>query len=285
MGIALLAWWLARTPGLDPEQLPDHQPDLANGEAMFHAGGCASCHGSVDGGKPDGRRLGGGLEMPSPAGVFRVPNISPHMEDGIGTWSELDFLNAMLKGLAPDGSHYYPAFPYTSYARMKMADLLDLKAFLDTLPPVDAPSADHDLVFPYGFRWTLGLWKRMYLDSAPVVDVATDDAALVRGRYLVEGPGHCGECHTPRNFALAMDKSAWLTGAPLPEGEGKASNLAPTDAGIGQWSAADISYYLEAGVDPEFDVVGGPMVAVQENMARLSAADRDAIAAYLKALP
>ena len=150
---------------------------------------------------------------------------------------------------------------------------------------MDGASADHELGFPYRFRWTLGIWKRLYLDSGPVVEVPAGDEALARGRYLVEGPGHCGECHTPRNPALAMDKAAWLSGAPLPEGEGKASNLLPSSDGIGDWSADDIAYYLEAGVDPDFDVVGGPMVAVQENMAKLSAADREAIAAYLKALP
>lgn len=283
--VSAAAWWLAQTPALQESDLPGHAPDLANGELLFHAGGCASCHGSPAGESLDGNRLGGGLPLDSPVGRFHVPNISPHPQDGIGRWTPLEFVNAMQRGLAPDGSHYYPSFPYSSYARMTVADLLDLRAYLATLPAVTGRQPDHDLLWPYGFRWALGWWKRLYLDADPVIAVPADDARLVRGRYLVEGPGHCGECHTPRNFAWALDTRRWLAGAPLMEGKGKASKLSPTKDGLAKWSESDVAYYLETGVDPEFDVVGGPMVAVQENLARLSADDRAAIAAYLKALP
>lgn len=279
------AWWLTRPVGLSPDQVPDHVPDLANGERLFHAGGCASCHGRVVDGKPQRDVMAGGLEMTSPVGTFRVPNISSHPERGIGAWSDRAFLDAMQRGIAPDGRHYYPAFPYTSYARMSRTDLLDLKAWLDQLPADDNAVGDHDLAFPYSVRRGIGLWKRLYLDDAPVMDVDRDDAQLSLGRYLVEGPGHCAECHTPRNFAQALDTTRWLGGAPNPEGEGKVPNITPGRSSFADWSADDIVYYLEAGVDPEFDVVGGSMVAVQENMARLDASDREAIAAYLKALP
>ena len=168
---------------------------------------------------------------------------------------------------------------------MGREDLLDLKGFLDTLPVVANRPAGHELDFPYSFRRAIGLWKRLYLDPAPVKETQATDDRVARGRYLVEGPGHCGECHTPRNFAMAPDYSQWLAGAPLLEGKGKASNLSASDKGLGDWSVADIAYFLETGVDPDFDVVGGPMVKVQENMARLDAADREAIAAYLKSLP
>lgn len=284
-GLGLLAWYLARPQPLDVSDLPDHQPDPANGELMFHAGGCASCHGKVVEGEINGQVLAGGLELASPVGVFRAPNISPHVEDGIGGWTDLDFVNAMQLGIAPDGRHYYPSFPYTSYARMRVTDLLDLKAYLDSLPAISGWASGNELSLPFRMRWTLGLWKRVFLNPAPVIEIDTGDEQLARGRYLVEGPGHCGECHTPRNFAMAVDRSAWLAGAPLPEGEGKASNLTPTRDGLAGWPEDDLVYFLETGVDPDFDVVGGPMVAVQENMAKLSDADRQAIAAYLKALP
>ena len=180
---------------------------------MFHAGGCGSCHGREEEDNIDHDQLAGGIELPSPAGVFRAPNISPHAEDGIGAWSELDFVNAMQRGISPDGRHYYPSFPYTSYARMKITDLLDLKAYLDTLPAVQGRPGEHELSLIYGMRWTLGIWKRFFLDTSPVIEMEADDELLARGRYLVEGPGHCGECHTPRNFAMAMDHSAWLAGS------------------------------------------------------------------------
>lgn len=272
--------WLSRPDPLAAADLPDHQPDPANGELVFHAGGCASCHGGVAAGEPDPRLLSGGLELRSPFGVFRAPNISPDPAHGIGRWSALDFANAMLRGVAPDGRHYYPAFPYTSYARMSLADVLDLKAYLDTLPPVAAASPGHSLDFPFGWRRPLGLWKRLYLDPSPVLPVTAGDPLLQRGRYLVEGPGHCGECHTPRNRLGGPRREAWLSGAPGLEGEGKVPDI--TAQGLAGWSQGDVAYYLESGIDPEFDVVGGSMVKVQENMARLPASDRQAIAAYLK---
>ncbi|MEJ2535081.1 MAG: cytochrome c [Gammaproteobacteria bacterium] len=279
-----LLWWLSAPQGLPAA--PAHEPDLANGERLFNAGGCASCHGTLVDGEPDRERLGGGLELETPVGVFRAPNISPHDRDGIGAWSELEFLNAMLRGVAPSGRHYYPAFPYTSYTRMEPGDVLDLKAWIDQLPPVEGRVAGHELRFPFSVNRGLGLWKRLYLDPGPVATLAADaDPAVQRGRYLVEGPGHCGECHTPRNFASAPVTARWLAGAPSMTDEGKVPNLTPAADALGEWSAGDIAYYLESGIDPEFDVVGGEMVEVQENMARLPAEDRAAIAAYLKALP
>jgi mono/diheme cytochrome c family protein len=191
----------------------------------------------------------------------------------------------MQRGLAPDGRHLYPAFPYTSYARMQPQDVLDLWAYLLSLPPVDSEVAQHELRFPFMLRRGIGLWKRLHLDPAPVVALAGDDPQLERGRYLVEGAGHCGECHTPRDLTQGLRLDRWLAGAANPEGEGRVPDLSPHADGLGDWSAADIEYYLESGVDPDYDVVGGSMVAVQENMARLPAADRAAIAAYLKALP
>jgi mono/diheme cytochrome c family protein len=191
----------------------------------------------------------------------------------------------MLRGVSPDGRHYYPSFPYTSFTRMQPGDVADLWAFLGTLPAVAGRHPGPDLAFPYGFRRGLGLWKLAFLSDAPAVTVNTSDPAVARGQYLVEGPGHCGECHTPRNFAGALDDSRWLAGAPSPEGPGRVPNITGGEGGIGDWSAGDIAYLLESGFKPDFDTVGGSMVDVQKNLAMLPEADHDAIAAYLKAVP
>jgi len=264
--------------------------DPARGELVFWAGGCASCHAAQGAKGDDLLKLGGGLRLETPFGVFVAPNISPSDADGIGAWSLIDFGNAMTHGTSPDGRNYYPAFPYTSYARMSAGDLGDLYAFLKTVPAVDGKAPGHELGFPFNIRRGLGLWKRLFLDPSPVIAAPSTgmevDAELwARGRYLVEGPGHCGECHTARDLAGGLALAQWLGGAPAPTGEGRIPNITPVEGGFGSWSAADIAYYLESGFTPEYDSVGGEMVHVQENMARLPASDRDAIAAYLKAIP
>jgi mono/diheme cytochrome c family protein len=267
-------------------ELPVHTPDPKAGERIFDAGGCASCHAAKGAKGEDRLELGGGLELVTDFGTFRAPNISPDPETGIGGWSGADLVNAMLHGVSPEGVHYYPAFPYSSYARMRVEDVLDLKAFLDTLPPVRNSVADHSLGFPYNIRRGLGLWKQLYLDPSPVVALPRDAPADVQlGQYLVEGPGHCGECHTGRNAIGGPDRSHWLAGAPNPEGEGTIPNITSGPGGIGEWSEEDIVYSFESGFLPDFDTYGGSMVAVQENLARLRPEDRAAIAAYLKAAP
>lgn len=273
---------------IEVADLPDHTPDRTAGERIFWAGGCASCHASLVDGKrakgDDKLLLGGGLELETDYGVFRVPNISSHPGDGIGEWSLVEFVNAMQRGVSPDGRHYYPSFPYTSYARMPVEDVMDLKAFLETLPPVEGRIEPHSLGFPWSVRRGLGAWKRRYLDIDPL---ALPESATLedRGRLIVEGAGHCGECHTPRDRLGGLVRERWLAGAPNPEGEGRIPNITPGGKNISEWSAADIAYYLETGFTPDFDTVGGSMVAVQENAARLGDEDRAAIAAYLKALP
>lgn len=285
----LAGWWLTRPQALSAGDLPDHEPDPLAGEQVFWAGGCASCHATpVDGKRASGAarlRLGGGAELDTPYGVFRVPNISPHESDGIGRWSMPDFVNAMQRGVSPAGRHYYPSFPYTSYAKMNTEDVMDLKAYLDTLPPVPGHVEGHDLGFPWTVRRGIGLWKRFYLDDAPVAAIDSSDPVVARGQALVEGAGHCGECHTPRDRLGGLLADRWLAGAPAAEGGGRVPNITPAAKTLSGWSAGDISYYLESGFTPDFDTVGGTMVAVQENMAMLKKADRDAIAAYLKAIP
>jgi mono/diheme cytochrome c family protein len=286
--VVVAAWWITRPQTLAAADLPDHRPDPVAGERIFWAGGCASCHASPVNGKrargDDKLLLGGGLELDTPYGVFRVPNISPHTDDGIGGWAMEDFVNAMQRGVSPDGRHYYPSFPYTSYARMPVEDVMDLKAFLDSLSPVDGRVGAHSLGFPWSVRRGVGAWKRLYLVTEPIAQGASP-TLVERGRLLVEGAGHCGECHTPRDRFGGLLHERWLAGAPNPEGKGRVPNITPGGKNISEWSAADIAYYLESGFTPDFDTVGGSMVAVQENMAKLTAGDRAAIAAYLQALP
>jgi mono/diheme cytochrome c family protein len=260
--------------------------DAARGERIFWAGGCASCHarpGSAD----DARReLAGGVPLKTDFGTFVAPNISQDPQDGIGTWTAVDLANAMLHGVSPQGSHYYPAFPYTSYARMEPGDIVDLHAYLKTLPAVAGRAPEHELGFPFTMRRGLGLWKLLNLDPAPVIAFPEGtDPAVLAGRYLVEGPGHCGECHSPRDLTGGVRNAEWLAGAAAAEGEGNVPNITGGEGGIGAWSASDIAYFLESGFTPDFDSVGGTMVDVQRNMARLTPEDRAAIAAYLKAIP
>lgn len=260
--------------------------DATRGERIFWAGGCTSCHSAPKAEGEDRLKLVGGVELRTPFGTFVAPNISQDPDDGIGTWSAEDLANAMLRGVSPAGEHFYPAFPYTSYARMNPADIGDLYAFLKTTPAVAGRSPDHQLGFPFNIRRGLGLWKLLYLSPEPVVNLAADASEPVKlGRYLVEGPGHCGECHTPRDFIGGTDKGQWLAGAVAAEGEGVVPNITAGDGGIGDWSEGDIANYLETGFTPDFDSVGGAMVEVQKNMAQLSDGDREAIAAYLKAIP
>lgn len=281
---AVVVWFLSAPRTLDAAALAAVPAgDAGRGELVFNAGGCSSCHARP--GSPDEARLelAGGLELHTPFGVFVAPNISSHPRDGIGGWSFADLANAMKRGVSPGGGHYYPAFPYTSYARMELADIADLHAYMRTLPQVAGAAPGHRLGFPFNIRRAMGLWKLLFLGEEPVAQIAGASPQVERGRYLVEGPGHCGECHTPRNLAGGIDRSRWLGGAPAAEGSGTVPNITPS-GDFSSWTEADIATLLETGFTPDFDSVGGQMALVVRNTARLPAADREAIAAYLKAV-
>jgi mono/diheme cytochrome c family protein len=260
--------------------LGPHAPDLANGKTMFIAGGCSSCHAVPN--QPDRTRLGGGLALNSPFGTFYIPNISPDPKDGIGGWSEAQFVVAMVKGTSPSGEHLYPAFPYTSYQRMTFDDLRDLFAYLKTLPPVAGHVRDHALRFPFNIRRGLGLWKLLFLDGEPFKPDPSRSAQWNRGAYLVNGPGHCAECHSPRNFLGAIIPSKRFAGGPSPTLQGGVPSI--TQDKLGQWSEADVAGVLEDGTTPDADRVGGAMVDVVRNTSQLTPEDRGAMAAYIKSL-
>ncbi len=283
LGIAgvVAGLWLTRPDRLPGSAVASVKGEAGRGEQLFWAGGCVSCHAAPGAQGEDKLILAGGMRLESPFGTFVSPNISPDPTHGIGAWSVEDLANAMLRGVSPDGAHYYPSFPYTSYARMSVQDIADLKTYLDTLPASDTPSAPHDMGFPFTIRRGIGLWKLLNLDPDWVM-ADPGDALLERGRYLVEGPGHCSECHTPRDAFGGLDTANWMAGGPNPSGPGRIPSLLPDSL---TWSATDIAYYLESGFTPEFDSAGGHMASVVSNTAKLPAADREAIAAYLKALP
>jgi mono/diheme cytochrome c family protein len=280
--LAAVAFWILTIPATVPASaLPPRSPNLENGRAMFLAGGCSSCHAVPK--QKDAELLGGGLGLRSPFGTFYVPNISPDPKDGIGSWSELQFVTAMTKGTAPNGEHLFPAFPYTSYQHMTYNDLRDLFAYLKTLPPVSGKVREHAVPFPFNVRRAVGLWKLLFLDGKQFEGNPTKSARWNRGAYLVNGPAHCAECHSPRNALGAIVDSKRFAGGPSPDGQGGVPNI--TQAKLGQWTVNDIAMLLADGTTPDSDLVGGSMADVIANTGKLTADDRQAMAEYIKSLP
>ena len=274
-------WWLTATAQVPAVTEGAFTPDLANGRTTFNAGGCSSCHAVP--GQPDRLKLGGGLAIPSPFGTFYAPNISPDPADGIGRWSEAQFVNAVTKGVSPSGFHYFPAFPYASYQHARVADIRDLFAYLKTLAPVAGKVRDHDVPFPFNLRRNIGIWKLLFMDGKPFMPDLTHPAQWNRGAYLVNSLGHCAECHSPRNFLGGIIAAQRFAGGPDPDGKGWVPNI--TQKGLGDWSEKDVAYFLETGQTPDGDSAGGSMVRVIRNTSQLSAEDRAAVADYVKSLP
>ena len=274
-------FWVVTIPATVPASaLAPHTPNLDNGKTMFLIGGCASCHATP--GQDDKSKLGGGVGLKSPFGTFYTPNISPDPNQGIGKWTEADFVTAMVKGTSPDGRHYFPAFPYTSYQRIGTGDLRDLFAYLKTLPAVQDKSKPHDVPIPFNIRRTLGGWKFLFLDGKPFEGDPTKDAAWNRGAYLVNGPGHCAECHSPRNILGGIIASQRFAGGPAPDGDGFVPNITQKGLSLSQEQVVKL---LETGETPDGDTVGGEMGKVVANTTKLSPEDRAAIATYIKSLP
>lgn len=278
-GVAATAWVLSAPRPIDEDtaRAASVPGDAGAGKTVFFLAGCDSCHMSPR--QDDPLRLGGGQELKTPFGSFFPPNISPDRADGIGGWSAADFANALMAGVSRDGRHLYPAFPYPSYTRMSVKDVRDLFAFLKTTPPVSGRAPPDRLGFPFSVRRAIGFWKLLYMPAVQPI-AAAPSGLEARGRYLVDGPGHCGECHTPRTVLGGPIESRRLTGAPLPDGKGKAPNI--TAAGLADWSESDIAYALSTGFTPSGDSLGGPMAAVVRNLAQVPQDDLNAIAHDLK---
>lgn len=276
-------WALTRPRQIDPDMFAGLDPDVGRGQLVFTAAGCASCH-MAPGAEGEARLvLSGGQQFATPFGTFVAPNISPDPQHGIGGWPVTALADAVIEGVSPEGRHYYPAFPWDSYRSMAAQDLVDLHAYMATLPASAAASQPHDLPLPLRFRRGIGLWKLAFGRSEEPVVGGELTAEEARGRYLAEVLGHCGECHTPRGTLTgAPDLSRWLAGGPDATGKGRVPNITPARL---DWSEAEIAEYLTTGFTPDFDSAGGHMALVVANFAQLPEADRAAVAAYLKAIP
>jgi mono/diheme cytochrome c family protein len=258
-------------------------PDLLErGRYLVHAGGCITCH-TAD--EPGAVPLAGGRAIASPYGTFWSPNITPDPETGIGRFTVADVVRALKSGVSPDGQPYYPAFPYPSYAGMTAADAEAIGAYLLSLEPVRNSRRNHELPWYLGSRLVMHVWNFLNFRPGSFAPDPARDAAWNRGAYLVRHLGHCGECHTPRNWLGAMDTSRELAGAVSTDE--RIPNITPhREDGIGRWTREDLLLFLEIGMLPDGDFAGSSMSAViDENTARLNPADREAIATYLLSLP
>lgn len=257
---------------------------LARGKAVLEASGGCTCHTDFEGGGPP---LAGGRPLATPFGIFYASNITPDAETGIGRFRDADFVRAMREGRAPDGSAYFPVFPYTSFTGMSDEDLLALKAYLFSLPPVRRANRAPDAWPPFRSRVAARAWQWLHFTPRRFEPDPARSPEWNRGAYLVTAVAHCGECHTPRTLSGALDRGRWLAGsAEGPEGE-LAPNLTPDrDTGIGDWNATDLVWFLQTGIEPGGDSAEGLMKEVIDHgYQHVPRADLAAIAGYLASLP
>jgi len=257
------------------------QGDGKRGAYLAKAAGCIGCHTET---KKDATPYAGGRALKTPFGTFYGPNITPHPGSGLGRWSEADFLRAMRLGLRPDGAHYFPAFPYPSFTRITDSDLRDLWSYLRTLPPSARPNQAHDLRFPFGWRFLVQGWKWLFFSPGALAADAKRSAVLNRGAYLVEALGHCGECHTARNFLGGPKRDRPLAGAAKgPDGD-RIPNLTP--ARLKKWNDGELRSFLQTGLTPDGDVAAETMGEVIRNTtSELTSGDLAAMIGYLRSLP
>ena len=256
---------------------------IEKGKYIFHASGGCSCHTDT---KNDGAFLAGGRPINTPFGTFFGTNISPDPATGIGKWTDEDFVSAMTKGLSPEGEHYFPVFPYTSFHNFKQEDLIALKAYLFSIPAISQKNLSHDLILPFGRQALLMIWKNVVWSSQPLIPNPEQTQSWNRGAYIAQALAHCGECHTPRNLLGGLKTNLHFSGSKEgPEGE-LAPNITPHKiTGIGDWTKVDISYFLETGMKPDGDYTQGLMAEVIEHgYYYLKVEDLDAVAEYLISL-
>ena len=261
---------------------PDSQAfdQIEKGRYLTTAADCFACHTVPDVGKP----FAGGRPIETPFGVITASNITPDADTGIGAWSDEQFDNAVRKGVRPDGSRLYPAMPFPSYTKMSREDVLAIRAYLKTVEPVHQPVEANTLPFPFNIREAMRVWDALYFTEGEFQPDSRQSAAWNRGAYLVQGPGHCAACHTPKSF-LGGDKTSegfrgsYLQGWFAPDITGDRKQ------GLGQWSEADIRSYLKTGHN-QMTAATGPMAEeVADSTSHYSDSDLDAMASYLKSLP
>ena len=266
-----LFWVFAPPPAAVNAAIPSDGEAIAHGEYLFSAGGCISCHK----GEEHAESPSGGLALSTDFGVFYAPNITPHPVSGTGNWSGADFINAIKHGRAPDGSYYFPAFPYRSYAGLSDEDVLDMAAFILTLDAVDFRAPEPEPV-QWLRRWMIAGWNRLADLSQPDTEKFADET-VARGAYLARNLGHCGECHTPRNSLGIPDWSREFGGSVLGD---EIIEAIDSDA-LAHWTAASFDLFLILGMKPEGEFVGGDMNEVIElNTSRMTEEDRKALAAF-----
>ncbi len=270
-----------------PAPLSQQEGSVEQGIYLARAGNCMSCHTQAE-----GEALAGGVEFHTPFGVLYSTNITPEKSTGIGDWTFEDFYRSMKEGVRPDGSHLYPAFPYTDFAKLSDSEIASLFLYLETVEPVVATTPDNQLEFPYNLRPLLRVWKRFFHEPAEFQPDPTQSKVWNRGAFLVEGPGHCGACHTPRTRLGAEQQDLALTGG-THMAETKMSwyrlwsapNLTSDPTGLATWSEDELVAYLKSGIS-EQAIVHGPMGDVVMNSTRhLSDPDLRAMSVYLKSLP
>lgn len=268
-------------PQVPKASVPHADPAVRRGEYVASAAGCLGCHTEAN---DKAVAYAGGRALKTPFGTFYGPNITPHPAAGIGKWSEADFARALRLGLRPDGAHYFPAFPYPSFARITDADLKDLWSYLRSVPPSARQNQAHDIGFPFNWRFLVRFWKWLYFTPGTFAPDAQRSAAVNRGDYLVNVLGHCGECHTPRNFLGGPKRARHLAGTPKSKNDGGVSNLTP--ANLKKWDNGELTGFLQSGMTSDGDVTGERMGEVVRNTtSRLTTKDLASMVAYLRALP
>jgi mono/diheme cytochrome c family protein len=274
---------LAAYHGPNPTGAPPEMASadiVARGKYLTQAADCVVCH-SVSGGQP----YAGGLAIPTQFGVLYSPNITGDRETGIGAWTDAQFLRAMHEGVGHHGERLYPAFPYESYTLMTDSDVLAIKAYLLSLPAVRYAPPPTQLKFPFNQRWLMAFWSAFYNPNQRFQPHPDRSAPWNRGAYLVEGLEHCGDCHTPRNLAQALDNRQKFAGS-LAEGWRAYNITADRASGVGAWSDAALATYLRDGHADGHGAAGGPMGEVVSAALRpLTPGDLAAVVTYLRSVP
>lgn len=281
------ALWLVTAPRpIEASKVPLRQADLANGERLYNAGSCLSCHRPPKERKDADPALpSGGAPFATPIGTLFPQNLTPDDRTGLGRWTPADFVNAMTRGLSPSGRHYFPAFPYASFRNVRVEDLLDLFGWLRSLPAVPSPERRAHVPFERFARRGVGLWDLLALRGPLFAPDPARGTGWNRGAYLVEGVGHCGECHTPRDRLMVLDRARAMAGGPHPSGEGHVPSLRGLVARGRYKDAGDLALALQNGETLGYDrLSSGGMGEIQENLSKLPDADVRAIAEYLASL-